>query len=108
MCHELVTILKPSQTAAASGAVRSDWSAPIVVCERFANPIPKTTQRYERFYTQHQTATAAYEMAGYTECRPGWRLVHGDQTMEIIGVETENNVLPVNAQWLTLMVRTAR
>lgn len=107
-CHELVQVLRPVESQTPAGAMRADWSNPVLVAERFAAPIPKATQRFERFYAQHQTATAAYEMAGFTECRPGWRLMHAGQALEIVGVETDANRMPAEANWLTVMVRGAR
>lgn len=107
-CHEFVEILKPQETTGSSGAPRTDWSSPVLVAERLASVLPKATQRFERFFGQHQTATAAYEMAGFTECRPGWRLRHAGQTLEIVGVETERNLLPAAAPWMTVLVRGSR
>jgi head-tail adaptor len=106
--HELVQIHRPVETQGASGAVRVDWSVPELVAERFAAVLPRASQRFERFYAEHQTATAAYEMAGFTECRPGWRLTHSGQVLEIVGVLTEDNRPPAEAKWMTLMVRGAR
>lgn len=107
-CHEFVELFRPVETTGASGAVTVSWASPVKVAERFAAVVPKATQRFERFYAQHQTATAAYEMAGFTECRPGWRLVHDGQALEIVGVETEDNRMPLRAEWMTVMVRGAR
>ena len=88
---------------AASGAVTRTWTSPESSIERWARIEDPRSIRFERLQVIHTHMTAAFTVPGWFAAEVGMRVTHDTRYFDVIGVETEGNVLPANADYITLL-----
>jgi head-tail adaptor len=103
--HHRVTVQAPTDAKGTTGALSTTWAD---LASRWADVLPTKSREYERLKLRFAEMEAAYRIRGYLAVTLKHRLVHDTQTLEIIGVDTEGNRLPANAEWITLVCRGRR
>lgn len=98
-----ITVEKATETKAASGAATKDWDSIEETYERWAAIDDPRSVRFERLQVIHTHMTAAFTMPGWFAAEVGMRVTHDERTFDVIGVETEGNVRPINAPYVTLI-----
>lgn len=102
---EPIVLMIPDEAKSATGAPLSAYAE---LGRRWAAVVPRASREFEGLRQRHQDAEAAYIVPGRIAVTGACRVVHDGQTLEIVGIETENNRTPENAEEMTLICKGRR
>lgn len=102
---EKLLIEAGTETRAAGGAVKMEWSNPAAIATRWAAAVPRTSKLYESLYGQHTEMTVAFKIRGRCAVRIGHRVQHAGRYLDVIGVLGQAGRPPEFSEEVTLVCK---
>lgn len=98
--NERIEIQELTDTRSSTGQKVGGW---IPFGQRWAKAIPKGSSRFEKLSASIDGVTVIFEMYGRLAVTPQMRVMHRDRAYRIVGLTTNDNREPLNADEITLI-----
>ena len=103
--NEPIVLMVPDGVKGATGALNPTYTE---LGKRWASVVSRASREFDFIRQRHQDAEAAYHIQGRIPVTMACRVSHDGQTLEIVGIETEGNRSPTNAEEITVICKAKR